>query len=58
MDGNTHYYIRLEGNNWYFTINVSDAPLCAILNPGDRVRLESSSSDGELRTAYTVERAE
>lgn len=58
MDGNTHYYIRLEGNTWYFTISVSDAPLCAILNVGDRVRLEGASTDGELRSAYTVERAE
>lgn len=57
IDGNTRYYLRLEGNDWYYTVNVSDAPLCAILNVGDRVTLEAYG-EGELRSAYSVTRAD
>ena len=57
IDGNTHYYLRLEGNDWYYTISISDAPLCAVLNVGDRVTLEAYG-EGELRSAYSVTRAD
>lgn len=57
IDGNTRYYLRLEGNAWYYTVSVSDAPLCAILNVGDRVTV-SAVGEGELRSAYAVVRAD
>lgn len=57
IDGNTRYYLRLEGNAWYYTVSVSDAPLCAILNVGDRVTVEAYG-EGELRSAYSVTRAD
>ena len=57
MEGNTHYFLRLEGENWYYTVNVSDAPVCAILNVGDRVTVTVYEGEGELRTATAVDRA-
>lgn len=57
FEGNTRYYLRLEGNDWYYTVSVSDAPLCAILNVGDRVTV-SAAGEGELRSAYSVVRAD
>ena len=57
MDGNTVYFLRLEGDNFYYTVKVSDAQLCAILNVGDRVTISSYDEEGELRSAVSVERA-
>ena len=57
MEGNTHYFLRLEGENWYYTVNVSDAPVCAILNVGDRVTVTVYEGEGELQTATAVDRA-
>lgn len=56
MDGNTVYFLRLEGDNFYYTVKVSDAQLCAILNVGDRVTISSYDEEGELRSAVSVER--
>lgn len=57
VDGNTRYFLQLEGENWYYTVNVADAEICAILNVGDRVSISAYDSEGELRSAVSVERA-
>ena len=54
IEGNTHVYIRLEGEAPYYVISVADAPIAAILNVGDRVTLSSSGQEGELISAYNV----
>ena len=56
MDGNTRYFIQLNGADYYYMVNVADAQLCAILNVGDRIALGTMSDSGELRNAYAVER--
>lgn len=56
LEGNTRYFIQLAGEDWYYTIDISDAEICAILNVGDRVTISSFDTDGELRSASSVER--
>lgn len=54
IDGNTHVYIRLEGDSFYYVVSVADAPIAAILNVGDKVTLSAASGEGELISAYSV----
>ena len=54
IDGNTHAYIRLEGDDFYYIVSVADAPIAAVLNAGDRVTLSVSEESGELVSAYDV----
>lgn len=56
LDGNTRYFIQLNGADYYYMISIADANLCALLNVGDRVSIGTLSTDGELRNAYSVER--
>ena len=51
------FQMRLDGESWYYTVNVSDAPLCAILNVGDKVTVTVYEGTGELRSATAVERS-
>lgn len=55
--GSTVFYIRLEGDDFYYLISVEDSELAAVLNEGDKVTLVSSATEGELREAVSVVRA-
>ena len=57
IDGNTHVFIKLETDNYYYVISVKDSELAAVLTAGDKVVITPSSTDGELRSAYNVARA-
>ena len=57
LEGNTRYFIRLEGESWFYTISITDAQICAVLNPGDRVSIGAYDTTGELRSAVSVARA-
>lgn len=54
IEGNTHAYIRLEGDDFYYIVSVADAPIAAVLDVGDRVKLSVSDDTGELVSAYDV----
>ena len=54
IDGNTHAYIRLEGDDFYYILSVADAPIAAVLNEGDEVSLSVSDEEGELVSAYDI----
>ncbi len=54
IDGNTHVFIRLMGKDFYYVISVADAPIAAVLNPGDRVTLSVAEGEGELISAYDI----
>ena len=58
MDGNTTYFVQLNNADYYYMIGVDKSKICAILDVGDKVSVGSMSNDGELRAAYTIERAE
>ena len=57
LDGTSYYYIRLQGNNWYYIVSAQDNALAVILNVGDTVTLTTVSNEtGELRSAVSVRR--
>lgn len=58
MDGDTYYFIRLEGEKSYYLINGRDYPLAAILNPGDRVKIGYQAGGSELMTGISLERVQ
>jgi len=57
IDGNTHVFIKLKDNDYYFVISVADSELVAVLSVGDKVEITPSVDEGELRSAYNVVRA-
>lgn len=58
LDGNTRYYIMLEGDHFYYVIDLASAELAAVLDVGDEIIISASDSEGELRTAYSLRRAD
>ena len=56
MDGDTWYFIRLEGGTAYYLINGSEYPLATILNVGDRVSIIYEVGTGELINGISLER--
>ena len=59
MDGNTVYFIRLEGKEDYYTIAAADQPDVVLLNVGSSVTIDyapTTLNGVPLRVAYRVER--
>lgn len=56
VDGGTVCYIRLEGEEAYYTISAAEAPEAVILNPGDEVTigLGGTETDGLLIPAGSL----
>ena len=54
MDGDTTYFIRLEGGTVYYTISAADSPETVILNEGDRVTIVYTAGTGSLLSAHSV----
>lgn len=46
VDGNSVYYLRLEGETEFFALSVADAPEVPVLSVGDRVTLRYSPAAG------------
>lgn len=38
IDGNTHYYVRMEGSLGYLDFNAADVPTAVLLNINDKIR--------------------
>ena len=56
IDGNTNVFIKLDEDECYYVISVTDNKLAAVLSLGDKVEITPSSEEGELRSAYDVTR--
>lgn len=57
LDGNTYYFLRLEGEQIFYSLSAAQNPIAVILNVGDRVTVTySPAQDSEILTGYTVER--
>ena len=46
MDGNSYYFIQLEGDPTYYSISAAQNPLAVILNVGDQVTIQHTPSMG------------
>jgi len=55
MDGNTYYFIRLVGSDFYYSVCAADQPLAVILNEGDQVTVTYRSGEGSILEGVTVE---
>ena len=56
VNGNSIYYIALDGNKTYYSISASDDDSVVILNTGDKVKISYKSAEGNIITAKSVER--
>ncbi len=46
MDGNTYYFLRLEGDEVFYTVSAAQNQIAVILNVGDTVTIQHELSDG------------
>ena len=56
VNGNSIYYIALDGGKTYYSISASDDDSVVILNTGDKVKISYKSAEGNIITAKSVER--
>ena len=60
MDGNTYYFLRLEGDSVFYTLSAAQNPIAVILNVGDTVTIQHELRDGTSDilsgTSVTVDR--
>ena len=45
LDGNTYYYVRLDGEAAFYSLSARDNPLAVILNVGDQVTIEHNVTE-------------
>lgn len=56
MDGDSYYFLRLEGREDFLSINAAREPLAVILNVGDTVRVTYDEGTGGILNGASVER--
>lgn len=54
IDGNTIFYLLLDGYDSYFTVSAKEYPIAAILNAGDTVTLTYKPQEGTLIEVETL----
>lgn len=56
VNGNSIYYIALDGGKTYYSVSASDDDSVVILNTGDKVTITYKSAEGNIISAKSVER--
>ena len=46
LDGNSYYFLRLEGQDTFYAVNAAENPLAVILNAGDQVSIAYTAGEG------------
>ena len=46
LDGNSYYFLRLEGQDTFNAVNAAENPLAVILNAGDQVTIAYTAGEG------------
>ena len=56
LEGNTYYFIRLEGEEVFYALSAADNPTAVILNVGDQVTITHAASQEEasILDGYTL----
>lgn len=54
VDGNTWYYLRLQGGTVYYAISAADDKNAVILSVGDSVTITFTEGDERILSAYSV----
>lgn len=58
IDGNSVYFIELDGSGIYYSIKASQQEKVVILNEGDTITVSYKEAEGEIISASSVEEAE
>lgn len=57
MEGNSYYFLRLEGQDVFYTVSAADSPIAVILNVGDEVSIAyTPGEEGSILSGASVER--
>ena len=57
LDGNSYYFLRLEGQDTFYAVNAAENPLTVILNVGDQVTISYTAGEGgSILTGTSVTR--
>jgi len=56
IDGNTHYFIRLRGQEFFYVITSALDPYVPLLNEGDRVEIYHGGLGSDIVTAHRIVR--
>jgi hypothetical protein len=58
MEGNTYYFVRLEGNPVFYSLSAASNPLAVILNVGDQVTIDHApvieGEEPSILSGYTI----
>ncbi|MDE6108317.1 MAG: CvpA family protein, partial [Oscillospiraceae bacterium] len=56
MEGNTYYFLRLEGQQVFYSVSAAQNTVAVILNVGDTVTVEYAAGEAgeQILTGYTV----
>ena len=58
LDGNSYYFLRLEGQDTFYAVNAAENPLAVILNAGDQVTIAYTAGEGsDILSGTSVARA-
>ena len=58
LDGNSYYFLRLEGQDTFYAVNAAENPLAVILNAGDQVTIAYTAGEGSgILSGTSVARA-
>ena len=57
MEGNSWYFIRLEGEEFYYTFPASTYPLVVILNVGDEVEINHTAPEENAASGFLTGRS-
>ena len=58
LDGNSYYFLRLEGQDTFYAVNAAENPLAVILNAGDQVTIAYTAGEvGGILSGTSVARA-
>ena len=58
LDGNSYYFIRLDGADTFYAVSAAENPLAVILNVGDAVTISYAKGDGSILTGTSVTRSD
>ena len=56
MDGNSYYFLRLEGDETFYAVSAAESPLAVILNVGDQVTITYTAGTGSILSGAQVHR--
>ena len=54
IDGNSWYYFRLIGEDWFYAVSANQCETAVILDKGDKVTIVGAAEEGRIRQAASI----